>query len=274
MTRFPLLGLAFLMFTYSVSPSQVHVQQSAPAIATITYPNNSEGLRQLLNNMLVAAKRGDQSELESMIRETEIPNYQSWFTSNFGKEKGDSWAEPYGRWLVKDEKEFQELMVTLAHMDGDFATKKMDTDSLHPVADLFDGYVAYWKKPLGTNGEEERKIGDFFFAEGKFRWYTGTWYDPFQKRQNTSLVMAKLVKKVQPEYPPEAREKRIEGTVKLKVVLRKDGFVTVQSVAEGDPLLSPAAIDAVRQWRYEPTLVNGQPIDMETTIEVTFTLTK
>lgn len=163
-------------------------------------------------------------------------------------------------------------LVRAKHMDGEFDAKEMDTDSLHPFADQFDGYVAFWKAPLEPNGEERRKIGDFFFVEGRFRWYTGTWYDPFQKRPRNSLVAPKLFKKVQPEYPPEAQEKRIEVTVKLKVVVRKDGSVTVQSVAEGDPLLSPAAIDAVRQWRYEPALVNGQPADAQYEIEVNFRL--
>ena len=111
--RFP-RGLALWISVSSVLAAQVHAQQPSPAAATIAYPNNSEGLRKLLNNMLLAARREDESELQSMIRETEIPNYESWFTTNFGQEKGESWAEPYGRWLAKDEKEFQELMVKLA----------------------------------------------------------------------------------------------------------------------------------------------------------------
>ena len=75
------------------------LRQAIPATA---YPNDSEGLRRLLNDMLVAAKSEDPSKLRSMIQQTEIPNYQSWFTSNFGQEKGESWAELYGRWLEKE----------------------------------------------------------------------------------------------------------------------------------------------------------------------------
>jgi TonB family protein len=239
------------------------------------YPNNSEGLRQLLNDMLVATKSEDHSELLSMIQETEIPNYQRWFTSNFGQEKGESWARPYGRWLGKNEKEFQELLVKLAHMDGEFATEKLDSAKRY---DLFNGpldeYLASWKRPAAPKGEELVSIGNFFFVEGKFRWDTTAQYFPFQKPSTASFVPAKLIKKVQPGYPAEAEEKRIEGTVKLHVVVKKDGSVFVQSVAEGDPILSPAAIEAVRQWRYEPTQLNGQAIDVETTIDVVFALAK
>ena len=123
MRRSRLPGLALWTLVSSLLPSLVHTQQSAPVVTPAAYPNNSEGLRQLLNNLLLAAKREDWPELQSMIRETEIPNYQSWFTSNFGQEKGESWAEPYGRWLAKHEAEFQELFAQLAHMDGEFAGK-------------------------------------------------------------------------------------------------------------------------------------------------------
>lgn len=99
-------------------------------------------------------------------------------------------------------------------------------------------------------------------------------YFPFQKPKTASIVPAKLIKKVQPVYPAEAQEKGIEGTVKLQVILRKDGSVTIQNVLEGDPILTPAAIEAVRQWRYEPWQLNGQAIEMQTTIDVVFSLTK
>lgn len=81
-----------------------------------------------------------------------------------------------------------------------------------------------------------------------------------------------MVKKVQPEYPAEARQNNIQGTVKIQVIIQKDGSVTVQNVVEGNPILSPAAIKAVKQWRYEPTLFDGKPLDVQTTIEVNFTL--
>jgi periplasmic protein TonB len=62
--------------------------------------------------------------------------------------------------------------------------------------------------------------------------------------------------------------------VKLQVIVRKDGTVTVQNVVGGDRALSRAAIEAVRQWRYEPWQLNGQPIELQTTIDVVFSLTQ
>jgi TonB family protein len=103
------------------------------------------------------------------------------------------------------------------------------------------------------------------------KWDSTGQYFPFQPPAKHSLVPAKVVKKVQPEYPAEARENKIEGMVKLQVIVQKDGAVTVQDVVEGDPILSPSAIEAVKQWRYEPTLLDGKPVDVQTTIEVNFT---
>jgi TonB family protein len=237
------------------------------------YPNGSEGLLRLLNSMLAAAKSDDRSKLQLMIRQTEIPNYHNWFATNFGQEKGESWAKPYGRWLEKNQKEFQDLLVQLAHMDGEFAVEKMDTAKRYDLLNgPLDGYFAIWKRPTAAKGEQLVTLGDFFFVEGKFRWDSNTQYFPFQKPKTASIVPTKLIKRVSPRYPEEARQKTIQGTVILNVILRKDGSVMVQNVAEGDPILSPAAIEAVRQWHYEPTMLNGQPIELETKISVTFTL--
>ena len=78
---------------------------------------------------------------------------------------------------------------------------------------------------------------------------------------------------VMPEYPADARQVGVQGTVVLDVVVSKEGAVTQLKVVSGPQALSPAALDAVRWWRYEPYLVNGQPATVETTVAVDFRLT-
>jgi TonB family protein len=158
-------------------------------------------------------------------------------------------------------------------MEGEFIAQSLDSpNTWGSLNGPLDAYRAKWRSRDAPKGEDIVHVGDFYFVAGKFRWFTQSWYDPFQTPVRRSIVPGKVVKKVQPEYPIEARENKIEGIVKLQVILRKDGSVTVQNVLLGDPVLSPAAIEAVRQWRYEPTLLDGKPIDLESTIEVTFTL--
>jgi len=254
-------------------PSPIHPQSAPPDNSTAVYPNDSEGLRRLLDDMLEATKRKDLLKLRSMIQETEIPNYEDWFTANFGQEKGESWATPYGRWLEKHEREFQELLIQLAQMDGDFAIEKMDSAKRYDLLNgPLDEYLASWRRPTTQQDERLVTIGDFFFVDGKFRWDSTTEFFPFQRVKTASIEHAKLTKRVAPKYPEEARQKAIQGTVVLNVLLRKDGSVLVQSVAAGDPLLSPAAIEAVRQWHYEPFLLNGRPVEVETRISVVFSL--
>jgi TonB family protein len=87
-----------------------------------------------------------------------------------------------------------------------------------------------------------------------------------------NVQQAKLRSAVPPVYPPVAKQARLQGMVKLRARLGKDGTVQNLSVISGHPLLVPAALDAVKQWVYEPTILNGTPAEVETEIEVSFSL--
>ena len=81
-----------------------------------------------------------------------------------------------------------------------------------------------------------------------------------------------LVTQVPPVYPPLAREARIQGTVGLQAIIGTDGAVESLELVSGHPMLAPAAIEAVKQWKYRPYLLNGVPIEVRTTINVNFIL--
>ena len=81
-----------------------------------------------------------------------------------------------------------------------------------------------------------------------------------------------VLKQVRPPYPPDARKKRIQDTVRLRVVISKTGDVTNIEVLKGDPALVPATVAAVKQWRYTPCLLNGDAVEVRTVIDVNFTL--
>ncbi len=83
---------------------------------------------------------------------------------------------------------------------------------------------------------------------------------------------AKLISQAQPIYPALARQARIQGTVVLHAIIGKDGRVKELQVISGHPLLVQAALDAVKQWGYQPTLLNDQPVEVDTTISVIFVL--
>lgn len=83
---------------------------------------------------------------------------------------------------------------------------------------------------------------------------------------------AKLIRNPQPVYPQIARQARISGTVELAAIIGEDGHIQELHVVSGHPLLRQAALDAVKQWVYQPTLLNEQPVKVSTTIDVIFTL--
>jgi len=81
-----------------------------------------------------------------------------------------------------------------------------------------------------------------------------------------------LLFKVEPEYPPMARAARISGVVRFNVVIGADGRIQHMTLVSGHPLLVPAAQEAVRQYRYRPVLLNGQPVEVVTVVEVPFAM--
>lgn len=91
-------------------------------------------------------------------------------------------------------------------------------------------------------------------------------------RVSMGVQMAKLIKKVIPEYPPLAKTARISGVVHLIGTIAKDGTIQNLQLIGGHPLLAHAAIDAVKQWIYQPTLLNGEPVEVIAPIDVNFTL--
>ena len=96
---------------------------------------------------------------------------------------------------------------------------------------------------------------------------------PVKRMRIASRVAeANLIHDVAPQYPPEAGRARIEGTVVLMAVIGKDGSVQDVQVESGLPILAQAAIDAVRQWRYKPYMIDGEPVEVDSRITINFTL--
>ncbi len=86
------------------------------------------------------------------------------------------------------------------------------------------------------------------------------------------LEPAMLIKRIEPVYPPLARQIRRQGRVELHAIIATDGSIQSLQVVDGDPLFVQSALDAVRQWRYRPTVLNGQPVEIDTHITVIYTL--
>ena len=95
---------------------------------------------------------------------------------------------------------------------------------------------------------------------------------PQRVRVSQGVTQGLLIKRIQPAYPPLARQARIQGTVLLQAEISKNGDIENLRLISGHPMLAPAAIEAVKQWKYRPYILNGEPVEGETQITVNFTL--
>jgi protein TonB len=95
---------------------------------------------------------------------------------------------------------------------------------------------------------------------------------PQRVRVSQGVSQGLLIRKVQPVYPPLARQARIQGNVVLQAEISKDGTIENLRLISGHPMLAPSAIEAVKQWRYKPYFLNGEPVEVETQITVIFSL--
>ncbi|MBI3680555.1 MAG: energy transducer TonB [Acidobacteria bacterium] len=93
-------------------------------------------------------------------------------------------------------------------------------------------------------------------------------------RVGGNVQAAKLVRQPKPVYPPLAKQARIQGTVRFQAIIGKDGTIQNLQLISGHPLLVPSAQEAVKQWIYQPTLLNGEPVEVVTQIDVNFTLSQ
>ncbi len=125
---------------------------------------------------------------------------------------------------------------------------------------VFGGAIAVAQEPAAPPVEAERK-------EARIHVEPGT-----RIKLGGTVAAAKITNKVSPVYPPLARQTRISGTVRLHVIIGNEGSVLQLEVLSGHPLLVQSALDAVRQWKYQPTLLNGEPVEVDTTIDVIYAL--
>jgi periplasmic protein TonB len=95
---------------------------------------------------------------------------------------------------------------------------------------------------------------------------------PQRVRVSTGVATGLLIRKVTPNYPQLAKQARIQGAVVLQAEISKDGTIQNLQLISGHPMLAPAAIEAVKQWRYKPYLLNGEPVAVETQVVVNFSL--
>lgn len=221
-----------------------------------------------------------------------IPDHETWFATTFGPENGAKLASLYLDAFKKSEHRLLEHFILHARPGGRFTADEIPTEPNQNSSEFQDGFVQVVQRSLrkptkffridcewnsDKDGLPNRvPLGYVVLVDGSYRTLSDAvlralpGMPTIRIHEGDKVQAAKLIKAVIPQYPIKARTRRIFGTVRLHAIIAKDGSVKELEVESGHPYLQPAAIDAVRQWRYAPTLVEGQPVEVYTTIDVIF----
>jgi TonB family protein len=233
------------------------------------------------------------TEASLLLKEFVLPNHHVWMRDTFGEKIGARFAAVY-------EEQRERLPALLA---DSLAHKLAGGLTRIDVQEWNRSYVEGIKEPEGRayfvrltksmrlyqvrflegNKDKGKMVRYFTFVDGAFRFVSfvlpaeppapprGVLIPKGRPRVEGKVQAAKLVKSVEPKYPPEAKNAGVRGTVRLRGVVTREGVIDQAEVITGHPLLAAAAVEAVMRWRYQPALLNNQPVEVNITIDVDFT---
>jgi TonB family protein len=299
---------AFVLVACSILLSSTRFSQDSSASGRPSqregsaYADDADGLRQFLLNALEVAKSGNTEQLQVLIKDTEIPNSEVWFTTTFGRDKGESWAIPYGKMLKENEAHFQENMVRLAHQLGDVSIQKLDSSKVFDTLNgPLDYFLADWNPSHPAKDQPAEPIGYFFFIEGKFRWNSTITFVTLRKQpadntgpaeptdavgdssDDASLISVAVSGRSgvgypscsycpPAEFPKGKRHLNSAVVVTMKAVIGANGRAAhIEIVKSGGSEFDEKAVEAVRHWRFKPAQrPDGVPVAVTMPIEVAF----
>lgn len=274
------LRIIALVFLAVATPFRISAQDSSPANAVQSaYPESTDGLKLLIRDVFSAMKSKDDQKTSCYFSSMTLTEHTAWFAKTFGPTEGALLDAKYAELLPslpEDLKGIFEYALKGNRTDPQVTVLEKDSTASvlgHAVVDAMQTptplYVASATNPEQRYGAA---IGDFFFVDGAFRFVPTqvlqalSTAPPLRIRVGGNTQLAKLLAKVDPIHPAT----EAQGSVLLHVVIAVDGSVREITVVNGDPVLGKAAVDAVRQWRYQPTTLNGSPVEVDTTIRIEF----
>lgn len=265
---------------------------ATPGAAIPTYPDSTKGLENFVKGMLKLEKEGNQQQLALYEKSLALPDPDRWFKSVFGEELGADMTRVSAPMRADAEIHTADMLATqIAEKRTDIEVVRFD-DSCNPRATATEyPFLLLRQRPehlydVRFLSSSAGSVWAYFaYVDGGFRFIgnlkkkelgvreahspTGS---TVRVRIGGNVQAAKLVHQEQPVYPPEAKAEGIQGKVILHAVIAKDGSVQDLHLDEGQCLLAKSAMEAVRKWRYGPTKLNGEPVEVDTTIQVIYTL--
>jgi TonB family protein len=297
-SRHALFALCILLAAsacFGQNPPQPTPPAAASPAATIpSYTDTPRGLEKLLGAMMKLAKDGDQHTLAVYAQSLALPNPDAWFLSVFGSDLGPQYA-------AASEKQ-RSTVATLVPATLAALLKQRRTKI---VARKFEGscdpYAIDKEYPLLLKRDHPVPLYDARFLDGSDKasmWFYFAYVDggfryvgnlpaqvgpapgkhapppalPGRILVGGNVQALKILHQKIPEYPEKAKRAHIQGNVVIHAIIAKDGQIGHMELISGVCLLSEAALAAVKHWIYKPTLLNGEPVEVDSTITVIFSL--
>ena len=262
-------------------------QKSSDAAAVT--PETVEGLTATLQNMFDAEKAQEAAKSAALYAALAIPDHAAWFAKTFGAEEGARMDAKYSagqeqsslrlkkrvQWCLAQGKAVLGVHLYVTPADSTIPLTKAVLTAMTHATRMYQASCS-----TGPEDKAVYALGDFVYVQGGFRFLDEevmralSTAPPIRVRVGGAVQSAKLLNHVKPVYPHEAWIAGIEGIVKLHVVLATDGSVKEVQVVSGHPLLVQPALDAVRDWKFKPTTLNGVPVEIDTEIDVEFSVKK
>jgi len=275
---------------------------SATSLPASEYPDKPAGLEKLARDVLKAQSHGDEAQTTALINGALLPDALAWYSKVFD----DTTARALARTYETERANFPRLLAEFfSHAQRDHFTEPQaqrfesscdDNSGEETFGVLFAREVPVPLYDLRLyNGRMLRRLWAWAYVDGAFR-FVATLRPPQKfvwtsagtvpgkdagrseavKRVQvaTGVQEARLIKRVTPIYPGVAVSEHLEGTVRIGVIIGTDGTLRGMRVISGYCSLAESAVAAVRRWRYQPTLLEGKPIEAQTTIDVTFQLNR
>jgi TonB family protein len=307
-----LLMHALLSIGAASSRAQTPVTEQNPSTPTtplkLDLPDSTSGLEHLAKEILKAQKGGDNARASALAQAMILPDPAAWYLETFGP----GIANDEGAKYIADRNHLPSEVLSFffgalqGHFDDVTAARFAETCDDNAGESAF-GTLQLRLRPVPLyelrfqNGNHFLRFFALVYVDGGFRFVLAPKvpnHFPYRPRparnadaqsgsgdldipaagtrirQGGNVTAARLVKKVQPEYPHIARQEFLQGTVRLHAIIAKDGSISQLVVLQGYCSLAKSSLDAVSRWRYSPTLFSGQPVEVDTTIDVIFNLNR
>lgn len=270
------------------------------------FPDNAGGLEHLAKQIMKAQKEGDTARASALAESMVLPDPTTWYLETFGPEIANDEGAKYAADVKNLPAEIQRFFFgAIQNHFAEVSAARFGETCDDNAGETAFGTLQLRLQPAALyelrlqNGNQFLRLFTLVYVDGAFRYAlaprvpdhfpfvprtigtsgfetkTATAEPgPKRVRMGGAVVAAQLIKRVQPQYPEKARNERLEGTVRLHAIIGKDGAVSKLLVLKGYCSLAKASMEAVSKWRYRPTLLLGNPVDVDTTIDVIFSLNR